>query len=82
MASKECLVVLVHQIFDDEESSNVIEQGVLHSGVELNGIGVLSVVAKRMVHLNHLLLTLLWSLLLHCSYISWSFVSLFCSKDA
>ena len=82
MASEESLVVFVHQILNDKETSNVVDKSILLSRVELNSIGILSIVANGVIHLNHLLLTFLLSWLLHCSNVSWSFVSFLCSKDA
>lgn len=59
--------MLVHEVFNNKESADVVQQSVFHSGVELDGIGVLAIVAERVVHFDYLLLALDKSRLFHCS---------------
>ena len=82
MATKELLLVLVKQIFNDQETSDVVHQSVLHSRMELNCIRIRTVVTERVIHFNHLRLALLRSWLLHRCDVSRSGISLLCTKDA
>ena len=82
MASKERLIVLVHKVFYYQKTSNIVNQSILLSWMNLNSVRILSIVAKRVIHFDHLLLTLLLIWLLHRSNISRILLPLFCSKDA
>ena len=51
MSSQELLLVLVVKVLDDEEATDVVEDGVLLGRVEVNCVLMLSVVANRMFKL-------------------------------
>ena len=80
--AKELLIVLVHEVFNDEQAANIVEQGVFHGRVELDRIGVAAIVAERVVHLEHLLLALGGSWLFHGCDVAGSLVPLLCAEDA
>ena len=82
MTAKELLLMLVHQVFDNEKATDVVHQGVLHGRVELYRVWVTSIVAERVVHLKHLLSTLFTSWNLHGCNIARRLVSFFCAEDA
>lgn len=82
VAAKELLIVLVHEVFDDEQAANIVKQGVFHGRVELDRIRVAAIVAERVVHLEHLLLTLGGSRLFHGCDVARSLVPLLCAEDA
>ena len=82
MAAKELLLVLIHEVLNDKQATDVIDQSVLHRWVELDCVRVLAVVTERVVHLEHLYLALLHLWLLHSSHVSWCIVALFSAEDA
>ena len=82
VAPQELLIVLVREVFDHKKSSNVVQQSVLHRGVELHSVRVLSIVSNRVVHLDHSLLTFDGLRLVHGSHVSWGLVSLIVAENA
>ena len=46
MSSEELLLMLVHEVFNDEESSNAIDKSVGLGWVEVDGVGVTSSVSN------------------------------------
>lgn len=82
MTPQELLIVLIHEILDHEQASNVVEQGVLHRWVELHRVWILPIVPNRMVHLDHGLLTFGSLRLIHRSHVTWCFIPLLVAEDA
>ena len=82
VAAQELLIVLVHEVFDDEQAADIVKQRVLHSWMEFDCICVAAIIAERMVHLEHLLLTFSSSWLFHGCYVAWCLIPFLCAEDA
>jgi len=52
MATEKLLLVFIVQILDHEQAADVVDKSVLHGRVVRNCIGVLAIVANRVVHLQ------------------------------
>ena len=81
MTPHELLLVLIHEILDDQETTDVVDQSVLHGGVELDSIRILAVVADRVIHLDQRLLTLGGNGLLHSGNVARRLAALFLPKN-
>ena len=46
MASQKLLVVLVMKVFNDQQTSNIIDQSVFNSGVEVDSVLVFTIVTN------------------------------------
>ena len=80
--AQELLIVLVHEVLDDEQAADVVKQSVLHSWVEFDCICVAAIVAERMVHLEHLLLAFSCSWLFHGCHVAWCLIPFLRAEDA
>ena len=82
VTAQELLIVLVHEVLDDEQAADVVKQSVLHSWVEFDCISVAAIVAERMVHLEHLLLAFSCSWLFHGCHVAWCLIPFLRAEDA
>ena len=80
--AEELLFVLVQQVLDHQQATDVVDQGVLHRGVEFNRVRVLAREPDGVIHLEHLSLALLGSGLLHRCDVTGRFRALLRAKDA
>ena len=74
--------MLVHEVLYDKKAADIVDQSVLHSWMELDRVGVLAIIAKRVVHLKHLLLAFLNCWRCHSGHVSRSFIPLFGPENA
>ena len=74
--------MLVHEVLYDKKAADIVDQSVLHSWMELDRVGVLAIIAKRVVHLEHLLLAFLNCRHLHRGHVSRSLIPLFGPENA
>ena len=82
VTAQELLIVLVHEVLDDEQAADIVKQRVLHRWVEFDCICVAAIITERMVHLEHLLLTFSSSWLFHGCHVAWCLISFLCAEDA
>ena len=74
--------MLVHEVLNDKKAADVVDQSILHGWMELHRVGVLAIISKRVVHLEHLLLTFLDCRHLHRGHVSRSFIPLCVPENA
>ena len=82
MTAKKLLLVLIHQVLDDEQATDVVKQRVLHSRMELDRVWVASIIAEGVVHLEHLLAGFSRSWLFHSCDIARRLVPFFRAENA
>ena len=82
MTTQELLLVLVHEILNDQETADVVDQSIIHRRVELDGIRILAIVANRVIHLDQSSLSLGNSWLFHCGDVTGRLIALVCPKYA
>ena len=82
MAPEELLIMLVHDVLNDKEAADVVDHCILHGRMDLYRVGVLAIIAERVVHLEHLLLAFLNCRHLHRGHVSRSLIPLFGPENA